>query len=56
MLEDQNALHLSVLPSFFGSRYTKMKAYGNHYRVFIDTYGSTNATYDSGVVSIFHQE
>ncbi len=56
VLEDQDALHLSVLPSLFASRYTKMKAYGNHYRVFIDTYGNTSATYDSGIVSVFHQE
>ncbi len=34
VLEDQDALHLSILPSLFAPRYTKMKAYGNHYRVF----------------------
>ncbi len=56
VLEDQDALHLSVFPSLFASRYTKMKAYGNHYRVSIDTYGNTSATYDSGVASVFHQE
>jgi hypothetical protein len=33
-----------------------MKAYKNHYKVFINTYGNTSATYDSGVASIFHQE
>ncbi len=56
VLEDQYALHLLVLPSLFASRYTKMKAYGNHYRVFINTYGNTSATYDSRVASVFHQE
>jgi hypothetical protein len=56
VLEDQDALHLSIFPSLFASRYTKMKAYGNHYRVFIETYGNTSATYDSGVASIFHQK
>jgi hypothetical protein len=49
VLEDQDALHLLVLPSLFASRYTKMKAYGNHYKVFIDTYGNTNVTYNFGV-------
>jgi hypothetical protein len=39
VLEDQDAIHLSIFPSLFASRYKKMKAYGNHYRVFIDTYG-----------------
>jgi hypothetical protein len=56
VLEDQDALHLSNFPSLFASRYTKMKAHGNHYRVFIDTYGNTSATYDFGVASIFHQK
>jgi len=56
VLEDQDTLHLSVLPSIFASRYTKMKAYGNHYKVFIDTYGNTSATYNYAVVSIFHQK
>jgi len=56
VLEDQDVLHLSILPSLFASRYTKMKAYGNHYRVFIDTYGNTSATYNSGIASVFHQE
>ncbi len=56
VLEDQDALHLSILPSFFASRYTKMKAYGNHYIVFTYTYGNTSATYDSGVALVFHQE
>jgi hypothetical protein len=54
VLEDQDAFHLSILPSFFASGYTKMKAYGNHYKVFIDTYGNINATYDSGIALIFH--
>jgi hypothetical protein len=56
VLEDQDALHLSVLPSLFASRYTKMKAYGNHYIVFINTYGNISATNDSGVALVFHQE
>jgi len=56
VLEDQDAFHLSVLPSLFASRYTKMKAYGNQCRVFINTYGNTSATYDTGVASVFHQE
>jgi hypothetical protein len=56
VFEDQDALHLSILPSILASRYTKMKAYGNHYKVFIDTYGNTSVTYDFGVASIFHQK
>ncbi len=56
VLEDQDALHLLVLPSPFASRYTRMKAYGNHYRVSINTTDNTSATYDSGVASVFHQE
>jgi hypothetical protein len=56
VLEDQDALHLSVLPSLFASRYTKMKAYGNHYKVFINTCGDTSATYNSGVALVFQQE
>jgi hypothetical protein len=56
VFEDQDALHLLVLPSLFASRYTKMKAYGNHYKVFIDTYGNTSATYNFGVALVFHQE
>jgi hypothetical protein len=56
VLEDQDALHLSVLPSPFASRYTRMKAYGNRYRVSINTTNNTSATYDSGVASVFHQE
>jgi hypothetical protein len=56
VLEDQDALHLLVLTSLFASRYTKMKAYGNHYRIFIGTYGNTSATYDFGVALVFHQE
>jgi hypothetical protein len=56
VLEDQDALHLSVLPSPFASRYTRMKAYGNHYRISINTTDNTSATYDSGVASVFHQQ
>jgi hypothetical protein len=56
MLEDQDALHLLVLPSPFASRYTRMKAYGNHYRVSINTTDNTSATYNYGVASVFHQE
>jgi hypothetical protein len=56
VLEDQDVLHLSVLPSLFALRYTKMKAYGNHYKIFMNTYGNTSATYDAGVASVFHQE
>ncbi len=56
VFEDQDALHLSIFPSLLASRYTKMKSYGNHYIVFIDTYGNTSATYDSRVALVFHQE
>jgi len=56
VLEDQDAFHLLVLPSLFASRYTKVKAYGNHCRVFINTYGNTSATYNFRITSIFHQE
>jgi hypothetical protein len=35
------------------SRYAKVRAYDNHYRVTIDDEATTMATYDFGVASIF---
>ncbi len=55
-LEDEDAIHLSIRPQLFASRYTIFKAYGNHYRVSLDTHGTTMATYDSKVALIFQQE
>jgi hypothetical protein len=42
-------------PKPIALRYTKMRAYGNHYRVNEGGAKTTMATYDFGVVSIFQQ-
>jgi hypothetical protein len=40
-------------PSQLATRYTRMKAYGNHFRM-EDQQFKTLKTYDSGVASVFH--
>jgi hypothetical protein len=45
-------LLLCTRPSQKATRYTKMKAYGNHFKV-QDESSSRMQTYDSGVASIF---
>jgi hypothetical protein len=42
-------------PKPIALRYTKMRAYGNHYRVNEGGAETTMATYDSRVASIFQQ-
>jgi hypothetical protein len=42
-------------PQMTASRYAKVRAYGNHYKVIIDNEATTMATYDSRVASIFQQ-
>jgi hypothetical protein len=49
---DLDTLLLCTRPSQKATRYTKMKAYGNHFRVH-DESSSRMQTYDSGVASIF---
>ncbi len=54
-IEDKDVMHLSMKPKPIALRYTKMKAYGNHYRVNEGGAKTTMATYDSRVTSIFQQ-
>lgn len=51
-----DAYHLSMKPKFFTLSYTRMKAYGNHYRVIGVNNTNTHATYDFGITSIFRQQ
>jgi hypothetical protein len=53
VLDEMDAYHLSIKPSSDASRYTRMKAYGNHYRVIGETNVNTMATYDCEVASMF---
>jgi hypothetical protein len=50
--EDIDRLLLSTKPSQRAFRYTRMKAFGNHFRV-EDTASTTMQTYDCGVASVF---
>jgi len=52
-IEDKDVVHLSMKPKPIALRYTKMRAYGNHYRVNEGGAKTTMATYDFGVASIF---
>ena len=51
--DDMDRVLLCGRPSQLATRYTRMKAYGNHFRV-EDRQSSTLQTYDSGVASVFH--
>jgi hypothetical protein len=53
MLDEMDAYHLPINPNSDASRYTQMKAYGNHYRVIGETNVNTMATYDYGVALVF---
>jgi hypothetical protein len=53
ILDEIYAYHLSMKPTFEAWKYTKMKAYRNHYMVIGDTNANIMATYDCGVVSVF---
>ncbi len=55
VLDEVDAYHLSIKPNFDASRYTRMKAYGNHCKVIEETDVNTMATYDYGVASMFQQ-
>jgi len=52
-LKDEDAIHMLIRPHFFATKYTRIKAYGNHYRVFMDTHGITMATYDLKMALVF---
>jgi len=54
-IEDMDVMQLSMKPQMTASRYAKVKAYDNHYRVTTDNEATTMATYDSRVASIFQQ-
>jgi hypothetical protein len=54
-IEDMDVMQLSMKPQMTISRYAKVTAYDNHYRVIIDNEATTRATYDSGVTYIFQQ-
>lgn len=49
---DVDTLLLSMKPAQKAMRYTKMKAFGNHFRVMDDT-ANRMQTFDSGIASVF---
>ena len=51
--DDMDLVLLCNRPSQLATRYMRMKAYGNHFRVEHQQSG-TLQTYDSGVASVFH--
>jgi hypothetical protein len=55
VLDEMDAYHSSISPSFDVFRYMRMKAYGNYYRVVGETNVNTMATYDCGMASVFQQ-
>ncbi len=55
IIEDKDVMHLFMKPKPIALRYTKMRAYGNHYRVNEGGAKTTMTTYDFGVASIFQQ-
>jgi hypothetical protein len=52
-MEEMDLWLLSRKPSQWATRYLRMKAYGNHFRI-DDPTTTQLQTYDSGVASIFH--
>ncbi len=54
-IKDKDVVHLSMKLKPIALRYTKMRAYGNHYKVNEGGAETTMATYDFGVASIFQQ-
>jgi hypothetical protein len=52
-MEEMDLWLLSRKPSQWATRYLRMKAYGNHFRIDDPTTAQLQ-TYDSGVASIFH--
>jgi hypothetical protein len=51
--DDMDMVMMCSRPSRLATRYTRMKAYGNHFRV-EDPQSMALKTYDSGVASVFH--
>ena len=51
--DDMDLVLLCSRPSQLATRYTRIKAYGNHFRV-EDPQSAVLQTYDSGVASVFH--
>jgi hypothetical protein len=51
--DDMDRVMMCSRPSRLATRYTRMKAYGNHFRV-EDPQSMALKTYDSGVASVFH--
>ena len=51
--DDMDQVLLCSRSSQLATRYTRMKAYGNHFRV-KDPQSATLQTYDSNVASVFH--
>jgi hypothetical protein len=52
-IEDMVVMQLSMKPQMTTSRYAKVRAYDNHYKVTTNSEATTMATFDSGVASIF---
>jgi hypothetical protein len=52
-IKDMNVMQLSMKPQMTASRYAKVRAYNNHYKVTIDYEATTMATYDFGVAFTF---
>jgi hypothetical protein len=50
-----DVMQLSMKPQMTASRYAKVRAYDNHYKVTTDNETTTMATYDYGVAFIFQQ-
>jgi hypothetical protein len=46
VFDEMDVYHLSIKPNYDASQYTRMKAYGNHYKVIGETNVNTMATYD----------
>jgi hypothetical protein len=44
VLDKMDGYHLSIKPRFDASQYTRMNAYGNHYKVIGETDVNTMAT------------
>ncbi len=53
VFDEMDVYHLSIKPNYDASQYTRMKAYGNHYKVIGETNVNTMATYDCWVASMF---
>jgi len=52
-IKDMDVMQLSMKPQMIASRYAKVRAYNNHYKVTTDYEATTMATYDFGVAFTF---